>query len=90
MFTLTIFCVVLACITATFWLSEWPWGKKGMDAIKGMKYLMADIFFTILIVKVFSLGGLIGTCMGFAISNIISLGIMFSRLKNKEGETQEA
>jgi hypothetical protein len=79
MFNLTILCITLAIITAAFWASEWPWGKKGMEFVRESRFLLMDVFFTIVIVKVFSLGGLIGTTMGFAISNVISLAILFSR-----------
>ena len=86
MFNLTIICILLAAITACFWCSEWPWGKHGTEAIKGAKYLVMDIVLTIVIVKVFSLGGLVGTCMGFVISNVISLFLLFARLgEGKEG-----
>lgn len=89
MFNLTIICIILAAITACFWCSEWAWGKKGMEFIKGSKYLIMDIVLTIAIVKVFSLGGLIGTCMGFVISNVISLFLMFARLNQNKEQGEE-
>jgi len=108
MFTLTITCILLATLTATFWVLEAkpaykaaqnpPKWKTGIAALlnlfiaigftwailKCSKFLIIDVSCTILIVAVFNLGGLIGTTMGFAISNVISIALAIARTKEKK------
>src|SRR5574343_1660737 len=74
---------------------EWKKGLKAvfnisiatkwiLNMISQSKWLIINIICTVLIVKIFSLGGLIGTCMGFMISNVISLSLLIARLKERK------
>lgn len=116
MFNLTIICLILAGITATFWVVEAApvynaltsikqpkWKEKGILAafinffyaicyvlsfiqiLKHGKSLIIDVICTVAIVSTFSFGGLIGTAMGFMISNIISTALLIAKIKEKKG-----
>lgn len=108
MFNLTIICIALATLTATFWVMEaipayhamnkQPKWHKGIKAIMNpficiswlssvaftSKYLIVDIICTLIVVNIFGLGGLIGTTMGFAISNVISFALFIARIKERK------
>lgn len=47
-------------------------------------YLIADVVSTVSITMIFGLGGLIGTTMALAISNVISIALLTSMFKKKE------